>query len=222
MKKTVHCRAILLGMLSLALFSACTTNVSAPLQLPINTSTTYVYECPDGTNFTANIKGEKAWLFLPGKTLSLAHVSAASGAKFSDGTTTFWSKGQEAYLESRDKVARNCTNNPQLAIWEHAKLGGVDFRAVGNEPGWYLEIRPEVIYYVGDYGNTRHIVARPEPITDQSARQTMYLARNDKEVLQILIEGTSCIDSMSGETFESTVTVWIDDNNYHGCGRPLH
>ncbi len=35
----------------------------------------------------------------------------------------------------------DCTYDRRASIWEHAKLSGVDFRAVGNEPGWVLEVR---------------------------------------------------------------------------------
>jgi len=37
-----------------------------------------------------------------------------------------------------------------------------------------------------------------------------------------VIAGQGCRDSMSGEPFETRVTVIFDDREYQGCGRPLH
>ena len=68
----------------------------------------------------------------------------------------FWSKGDEAMLEVGKKRHVHCKNNRAEAIWEDAKLRGVDFRAVGNEPGWHLELTAgEKVVFVGDYGTTR-------------------------------------------------------------------
>ena len=37
----------------------------------------------------------------------------------------------------------------------------------------------------------------------------------------VLIEGKPCVDSMSGESFQTTVTVTFDGKIYAGCGRAL-
>ncbi len=114
---------------------------------------TYVYECPDDFGFVARIENDKAWLFLPGNTVDLPRVASTSGTNYASGGITFWSKGDVATIET-DSISRiNCNNNRARAIWEHAKLNGVDFRATGNEPGWYLEIsNREEILLVTDYG----------------------------------------------------------------------
>jgi membrane-bound inhibitor of C-type lysozyme/uncharacterized membrane protein len=184
---------------------------------------TYVYECNDGYGFVARIEGEKAWLFLPNGTISLPPVRSASGARYSDGSITFWSKGEEALLETDENSHRNCRNNRRKAIWEDAKLNGIDFRAVGNEPAWYLEIRTgDKIVFVGDYGQSRYQFVTPEPRIDQQSRITIYEAQEGEHQAVIRIEGRACGDTMSDETFESTVTVTLDGKKYRGCGRALH
>jgi len=55
------------------------------------------YVC-DGLEFRVEVTPERALLFLPGRSLALTAVPAASGAKYADGTTTFWSKADEAML----------------------------------------------------------------------------------------------------------------------------
>jgi putative lipoprotein len=184
---------------------------------------TYMYECNDGYGFVARIEGENAWLFLPNGTISLPHVRSASGARYSDGSITFWSKGEEALLETGKNRHRNCRNNRRKAIWEDAKLNGIDFRAVGNEPGWHLEIRTgDKIVFVGDYGQSRYKFATPEPKVDQRSRTTTYEVQEAGHRAVIEIDGRSCGDTMSDETFEATVTVTLDGKEYRGCGRALH
>jgi uncharacterized membrane protein len=184
---------------------------------------TFVFECPDGYSFVARIEGETAWLFLPSQTVSLPQVPSGSGVKYSSAKMTFWSKGEQAFIEMGRAVHRDCSNNRAAAIWEHAKLGGVDFRAAGNEPGWYLEISrgaPSVL--VTDYGRQRYPFATPEPATDISGRKTVYTARSNGHDLRVTLHGRQCRDTMSGELFEAEVVVDLDDRTLRGCGRPLH
>lgn len=184
---------------------------------------TYVYECSDGFGFVARVQKEKVWLFLPEITINLPHVPSASGAKYSDDQITYWSKGDEALLKIGNEKHTICKNNRALAIWEDAKLRGVDFRAIGNEPGWNLEIiKSEKIVFVGDYGQARHEFIITEPSIDPQARTTVYHVQNDKHELSAIIVGRRCRDTMSGEAFETTVTVILDGKKYRGCGKALH
>ncbi len=184
---------------------------------------TYVYECRDGYGFVARVQREKIWLFLPGKTISLTHVPSGSGAKYSEDQITYWSKGDEALLQIGDEKHTNCKNNRAMAIWEDAKLRGVDFRAIGNEPGWNLEIiKSEKIVFVGDYGQERYEFITTEPSIDRQARTTVYDVQNDKHELSVIILGRRCNDTMSGEAFETTVSVILDGKKYRGCGKALH
>jgi membrane-bound inhibitor of C-type lysozyme len=45
---------------------------------------------------------------MAGERVRLPHVPAASGAKYSDGTTTFWSKGDQASLERSGETYHDC------------------------------------------------------------------------------------------------------------------
>ena len=156
---------------------------------------TFVYECPDDFSFVARTETGKIWLFLPGKTLDLPQVPSASGTKYSNGIDTFWSKADEALVETGDDRHAGCRNNHARAIWEHAKLNGVDFRAIGNEPGWHME---------------------------PHSRIAIYSASNDDSIIEVVIKGDPCRDSMSGEAFAATVSVVVDDRRYTGCGKALH
>ena len=58
----------------------------------------------------------RAVLSMPGRTMTLPQVVAASGARYSDGTTTFWNKGREATFEL-DGRSRHCVEAAAPASW---------------------------------------------------------------------------------------------------------
>jgi uncharacterized membrane protein len=188
-----------------------------------STPQTYVYECSDGYGFTARIEEGRAWLFLPNQTVNLPPVHSGSVAEYREGSIMFRIKGDKASLEVGETRHMDCTNNRAKAIWEDAKLRGVDFRARGNEPGWHMEITAgKKILFVGDYGSSKYAFDTPEPLTDEQERTTAYRVQDARHDLSILIQGRPCQDTMSGESFDVTVTVILDGKEYRGCGKALH
>ena len=106
-------------------------------------------------------------------------------------------------------------------MWQQAKLRGVSFRAVGQEPGWLLEIsHGEEILLVTDYGQNRLELPYVEPAVSQAQRRTQFVVGSPETVIEI--RGEPCRDSMSGEEFTTAVTVERPDRTLHGCGRALH
>ena len=190
---------------------------------PRDAGRTFVYECADGAEFVVRLEQGSAWVFAPGKTVHLPPVPAASGSKYAADGAMLWAKGPQAILDIAGRGYRDCRNNPARAIWEDAKLRGVDFRATGNEPGWYLEISAKThIHLVTDYGQTRRSFNAQPPSTDRAARRTTYTAQDGGHKLSVVIELGTCRDTMSGESFASTVTVHLDGKEFRGCGRALH
>jgi len=105
-------------------------------------------------------------------------------------------------------------------VWHKAKLRGVAFRAVGQEPGWLLEItHGEEILIVTDYGATRSSLPYVEPVVYQDERRSEYVLDSYGTVVEI--RGIRCADTMSGESFEVSVTIFKPDRELHGCGRAL-
>lgn len=197
---------------------------------PRQSGQTYVFDCADGdTSFSFTIKngpGEIA-LWLPRRFarpyMVLGQVRAASGSKFVDDGVMVWTKGDDAMLEIDDTTWSGCRHDRRRSIWEHAKLSGVDFRAVGNEPGWHLELRRgQHISFVYDYG--QQVVRTPwaAPTVDTAAGQTIYHVETGAHRLKLTLEAGPCADTMSDETFETRVTVDLDGTLYAGCGRALH
>ena len=104
--------------------------------------------------------------------------------------------------------------------WQEATQRGIDFRAVGNEPGWYLEIdnekRMRLLY---DYGEKHADTPVPPPIVVNG--QTVYDAKTDAHTLHVTIETRTCSDGMSDEVYPLAVEVVIDGTALKGCGRRL-
>jgi hypothetical protein len=97
-----------------------------------------------------------------------------------------------------------------------------DFRAVGQEPGWLLEIRnAQEIRLITDYGADTAITPVPPAGTDSTTGARTYHAVTEAHDLQVLIQPTACTDAMSGESYETSVTITLDGRDYHGCGGPL-
>jgi len=57
------------------------------------------YDCA-GFAFRVEVSRERARLLLPGRSVTLPAVPSASGAKYTDGSTTFWSQGDDASLRA--------------------------------------------------------------------------------------------------------------------------
>jgi putative lipoprotein len=183
---------------------------------------TFVFACPDGPEIVVRVDGERAAVFAPGMTYLLPHVPAASGARYSDGTATFWSKGEEAFFELPIGSWSGCRNDRGKAVWEHAKLDGADFRAVGNEPGWVLVMYPDRWVFETGYGETRVEVPAVPPATPPDAARTVWESEAGGHHLRIVAEPGPCRDSMADLTFETRVIVELDGVRHEGCGKPLH
>lgn len=104
-------------------------------------------------------------------------------------------------------------------VWHAAKLKGVSFRAVGQEPAWLMEIYPgDKIFLSRDYGDKADFFNYLTPKVEQAKRRSIFTLEQQGTVT---IEGKPCSDSMSGESFEATVTVTIKGKTLKGCGRAL-
>ncbi len=91
-----------------------------------------------------------------------------------------------------------------------------NFRGIGQEPGWFLEIYDDMIAYEPDYGQRRITVRRPEPEEIEGGRR--YVT----ETLTVEIRDRDCFDAMNGSYYPAEVQVTEDGGEtLSGCGRPL-
>ncbi len=112
-------------------------------------------------------------------------------------------------------------NEAAATTWEDARAQGVDFRAVGQEPGWLLNIyQQERITLDWDYGQSSATFPLTEP-TYPVEGQTRYDASANGKTIAVVIRRFPCEDAMSGAPFPSTVEVTIDGRTLQGCGRSV-
>jgi len=182
---------------------------------------TFVFTCSDDFTFTARTTADdKAWLFLPSGTFKLKKDTPDT---YRSEDVLFKIEGETSQLQEPGGEHSACRNDRRQAIWEHAKLSGADFRAIGNEPGWNMEIRGQSeIILITNYGAEKDVFDLPEPDIDKAARTTLYKIDQDGQEMILSISGEPCRDSMSGEEFESSVEIVLNSRTLRGCGRALH
>lgn len=210
----------LLTLWLVLLLAACTGQPQPEGKMtPMPSAQTLVYECGEFEFVVRTGPGEVA-LYLPDDYRVLGQVRSASGAKFQDGDIVFWSKGDEALLDVGDKHYRGCALNRARGPWEEARRRGVNFRAIGQEPGWSLEIHHDGnMLLIADYGKQRILLPTPEPEPTEDGER--YVAENASHRLEVDIQLDHCTDSMSGDAFSNTVTLLLDGRELRGCGESL-
>jgi uncharacterized membrane protein len=192
-------------------------------------ASTFVYRC-DGMEHTIVVMtdGARGHLFSRQLSQSLQRQSDTPGYRGEDAyylpaESGDLAPGQTAEITIRGHRLTGCRNDPRAAIWEGAKLRGISYRAIGQEPAWVLEIdRQHGFLLTIGYDGRAQRFAYTEPVSDPQARTTRYNTESNGDSLSIIVTGEPCRDSMSGQVFSSRVDVLWRDQSLRGCGRPLH
>lgn len=181
----------------------------------------------EGVRLTVHFADKSVRLvFSDGEEVVLPRAVSASGARYTDGVTLFWNKGDEARLEWKGRTYETKLATPDNDVWERARAAGVSFRAVGSEPGWLVEIRDgENMYILLDYGTTALTTPLTEYRIHYGSGLRTYVSEPPGSVFHVVVlvgEG-ACYDGMSGEGFTSRVWLQLPDQelSYAGCGRYL-
>lgn len=188
---------------------------------PAPTASTTRWRCGE-ILLTANYHDEKADLSFSGRTLSLPIAKSGSGARYADDKgNELWSKGDEATLTLAGEEKRDCTVTQDISPWENARTRGIVFRAIGQEPGWWVEIGSgdsPPLHAELDYGERKIVVARSMGISSTPG----YGGKTDDGITVVLrTKSESCSDAMSGERFGSSAELTVGDKTYKGCGAYL-
>ena len=156
-------------------------------------------------------------LAFSGRTLALAHVESLAGTRYADGSgNAFMQLRDRATLDLAGDDSRDCTISDRVSPWSDAAARGIGFRAVGNEPGWFVEVgrgESPPLQATLDYGDRRISVARMRPAGLGFTGRTV-----DGTHVVLEIQRTRCQDGMSGEAFEATARLVVGDRTYRGCG----
>ena len=90
------------------------------------------------------------------------------------------------------------------------------FTAIGNEPGWRLDIDIKQITLLTNNGATR--VVAPRTVPQITGDTTRYVATVDGRPLTATIVNRICADSMTGMPHPNTVSVLFNSQEFRGCG----
>jgi len=156
-------------------------------------------------------------LSFSGRTLDLPVAVSTAGARFADDQgSEFRTRGDTASLTLPGEPVRECSRSARPSPWYEAAARGVRFRAIGNEPGWLLEVghgeQPD-LYAELDYGERILKAHGLDPAGDGWTGQTL-----DGQALVMEVERGDCSDGMSGARFEAAVQLRLGETLYHGCG----
>jgi len=179
----------------------------------------YVWSCDGGLTLSMNnlYRENAITLALPEGPRRLPLVVSASGAKYSDGSLTFWTRGNAATLERPGSAAIQCRELRAQSLLADARERGVLYRGIGNEPGWTVEVGPgQRLIFVTDYGQERHEFEAATPGADD-AGTVVYVAETGSDSIRVTIDRQDCADDMSGEPFDYRMVVEHGEQSHRGC-----
>jgi membrane-bound inhibitor of C-type lysozyme len=182
----------------------------------------YVWECSDGQRLVMrNLFREKAIAidFHDG-TRRLDQTASASGVRYADAVVTFWTKGSAATLERQGAPAVKCEERRAQSLREDARVRGVVFRALGNEPGWVLEIGPaDKVSFTTNFGEQRSDFAQAQRTATGAV--VTYSAQQGTQSIKARLKAERCVDDGEVE-FDHVATVEFAGQSYRGCGNRLN
>ncbi|MDQ3269747.1 MAG: hypothetical protein M3Q11_06115 [Pseudomonadota bacterium] len=107
--------------------------------------------------------------------------------------------------------------------WEAAAARGVVLRAVGNEPGWFMEVDrgpAPALRATLDYGDRSIKVAHAQVLDGDTPGYRGTAA--DGTVVVVEVRRETCSDGMSDRVYEASVILSAGEYLYRGCGRFLN
>jgi uncharacterized membrane protein/uncharacterized lipoprotein YbaY len=187
---------------------------------------------PDGRHFrcgdrwiSTGFDGRVLTLNLEDRLVRLMPAVSDSGARFGDGSNEIWVYSASAATLILDGGAPlECIGTDSPSPWEEARRRGMAFRALGNEPGWVVEVesgdRP-AMRAILDYGERTESFASTEPLEGAEG----FRGRRDGLVFELTLTRERCSDGMSDIVYPVAVRLVLVEpagrRELRGCGRFL-
>lgn len=184
-------------------------------------NSTYVYRCAGDADFVVRFAGDSVRVQRDLYVAVLPLAVSASGARYAQGSTVFWDKGGTARIESPIGNFEDCRGERAESPWEVAALLGYEFRAVGQEPGWLVEIAEgRRLHVLADYGEVEFFTSAPRVAAEPDGA-TVYRANSERGEVVVSVREEACEDVMSGQRFPRSVTLALEGRVLEGCGTRL-
>ncbi len=162
---------------------------------------------------------ERTVLSFSGRNLTIPLAMSASGARYADDKgNEFWTKGGSGTLTLAGEEKRECSQADGPSPWEAARARDIGFRAVGNEPGWWVEVgmgEAPLLRAELDFGARKIEVPNAQPL--KGGTGFSGTTANGTQV-ELKIERKPCQDNMSGSSFEASAQLSAGGKTYKGCG----
>jgi len=182
----------------------------------------YVWNCDDGQTIRMRnlLREDAITIEMHEGGRKLPRAVSASGARYSDGSLTFWTKGDTASLERQGSAPVNCRQNRFESLLADARARGVTIRGTGNEPGWTVEVGPgSRLEFVTNYGQDRHAFGAATGNDGGGAR--VYSATDGARSIKVTVTAEPCTDDMSGWAFDHRMVVEFGGQTFRGCATDL-
>lgn len=194
--------------------------------LPAGALHAYVWECDDGrTLVMRNLLRERAiTVEFDAGPERLDQTTSASGMRYTNpaGSIVFWTKGNSARLEREGASAVKCAERRAASLREDARARGVVYRALGNEPGWTLEIGPGgTLDWMTNYGQERHRFDGAIEATGGDATSRTFTAKSDVDTIEVTVRDEPCTDD-AGIAYDHTATIAFAGGTLRGCAVRLN
>lgn len=175
------------------------------------------YICPDGSFFLVEADGNRAQLLFGAREFSLQRTVSVSGEKYQDKRTLYWNRGDVAQFEVDGKLFLNCIGDEISTPRRLARRNGVLIRAVGQEPGWIVEISTSGTLVITDYGQNRQVLPAPAVAQVPDDESVRYQINDQPQRIELVVLKETCQDSMSGEAYPAQASLIIGDQYFNGC-----
>ena len=201
---------------------AATPETAAPAVEPVASEPAAVlshWQCGDArVSATFDNTAGNVNLSFDGESLVLPQAISASGARYADEQgNEFWNKGDTSTLTIAGGEPVECGIAESGSPWDAAQARGATFRAVGNEPGWSVEVgsgETPALQAQLDFGSTLIDIGAVQPTETGFAGTTV-----DDTAVTLTIRDEACSDTMSGAEFPASATLVVGERSFQGCGR---
>lgn len=184
----------------------------------------YVWDCEDGSKLRMkNLFRENAiTIEMHEGPRRLSREAVASGAKYSDGSLSLWTKGGFAIVERAGSKPVSCRELRAESLVADARERGVRLRGTGNEPGWLVEIGPGAqLLYAGNFGEDRRVFDDATERAGEQADARVFAAGTDPDRVVVTVTRQACKDDMSGEMFDYRMDLEAGGRSLRGCATSI-
>jgi uncharacterized membrane protein len=113
-------------------------------------------------------------------------------------------------------------SSPAAVVFAADKQKGIDLRAMGQEPGWYLTLdEGHHIVFAANSMEDSLVLVTPSPTMDSLSGATVYRVRSAGRRFMLAVTSGTCHDPLNDVPFDVHVVVTLDDTTYRGCGKRL-